>query len=174
VSGEGALLEHLEHSECRCAFVNFLSKGKRGRLRPTHVVGLTFAASLARMSMLGVPPLGDTWHNGNSAGNKSMLTYRMGVGVPGHTGFTPAEECLSIPIKAGAMERAPLISRCAGQSMTEHPAEEKYSTHRTDFSLSPEEFAYATRPSGPWDLHAQRAIGDPPFVRRPEENRTER
>ena len=124
--------------------------------------------------MLGVPPLGDTWHNGNSAGNKSMLTYRMGVGVPGHTGFTPAEEGLSIPIKAGAMERAPLISRCAGQSMTEHPAEEKYSTHRTDFSLSPEEFADPPRPRGPGDLHAQRAIGDPPFVRRPEENRTER
>jgi len=124
------------------------------------------------MSRSGVPGanLCDTWHNGNSAGNKSLVTYRMGVGVPGYTGFTPAEECIQIPIKAGCMERAPLESLVAGRLGGHGGAMivNDLSTHKADYSMTPAQFAAATAPNELWDPAAKKGIGDPPFIKRPE------
>ena len=36
------------------------------------------------------------------------MSYRLGVGVPGYTGFVPMEENIDIPAKAGCAARAPM------------------------------------------------------------------
>lgn len=117
--------------------------------------------------------LGDTWHNGNSAGNKSLITYRMGVGVPGYTGFNPAEECVSIPVKAGCMTRAPLESLAAGRMANDGSAivAKDQSTHKSDFTMTPEAFAEATAADYGWDPTKKKNVGDPPFVKRPPDDR---
>lgn len=126
-------------------------------------------------SRSGVPGanLCDGWHNGNSAGNKSLITYRMGVGIPGYTGFTPAEECVSIPMKAGCMQRASLDSLVAGRMKGDggNIVVKELSTHKSDFNMTPEQFASATAADYGWDPKAKNNVGDPPFVKRPEEKR---
>ena len=52
--------------------------------------------------------MGDRFHNGNNAGNKSFCSYRLGLGVPGYTGFIPMPENIDIPAKTGCAERAPI------------------------------------------------------------------
>ena len=112
--------------------------------------------------------LGDTFHNGvNQGGNKSFCSYRMGVGVPGYTGFVPVEENIEIPTKTGCAERAPLqrggnASRGDGSTIMKPK-----STFKADFSLTPAEFAQGTTPNPLWDIHGKRPVGDPPFIRRP-------
>jgi hypothetical protein len=97
----------------------------------------------------------------------------MGVGIPGYTGFTPAEECVSIPMKAGCMERAPIHSLVAGRMKGDGGtvAVKELSTHKSDFTMTPEQFALATAADYGWDPSAKNNIGDPPFVKRPEDMR---
>ena len=48
-------------------------------------------------------------HKGiGQAGNKSMLGYRAGFGVPGYTGFIPSTESLLLPTKEGLAVRQPI------------------------------------------------------------------
>lgn len=125
---------------------------------------------------MGVPGsnLGDGWHNGNSAGNKSYVSYRMGVGTAGYTGYIPSEECLMVPIKAGPSERATLASMVAGlKGNGGGVVAKELSTHRIDFSLTQSQFREATTPNEFWDPNGKQAVGDPPFIRRPETNQAQ-
>jgi len=112
-------------------------------------------------------PIGDAFHNGlGTAGNKSFLSYRLGMGVPGYTGFTPMQENIDIPTKTGCSERAPLDR---GRAAHGHGGtiKDAASTTKADFSLTPAEFAEGTAPNPLWDVKAARPIGDPPYIRRP-------
>jgi len=120
----------------------------------------------------GIMPLGDNWHNGvNNAGNKSFCAYRVGTGIPGYSGYMPGPETICIPYKRGVMTRAPIEdqhgdrARGDGGTIKQHD-----STHKTDFSITPAEFMTATLPNALWDNKAPRPIGDPPFIRRPDED----
>lgn len=101
-----------------------------------------------------------------TAGNKSLLPYRLGVGCPGYTGFTPAPENIAIPVKSGAMERASL-ERGTGAHGDGGTIVKPGSTTVEDFTLTPADFALATMPNPLWDIKSKRNIGDPPFVQRP-------
>ena len=108
---------------------------------------------------------GSNFHLGNSAGNKSFNSYRLGVGVPGYTGFIPMTENIEIPHKAGCAARAP-VARGDAPHGDGGTIKQQDCSHRIDFSLTPAQFAQGVAPNPLWDLHAQRPIGDPPFVRR--------
>ena len=101
-----------------------------------------------------------------TAGNKSFCSYRLGLGVPGYTGFVPMEENIDIPTKSGCAKRAPLARGDAahGDGGT---IMRPQSSFRHDFSLTPSEFAQGTAPNPLWDLKGKRPVGDPPFIRRP-------
>jgi len=111
-------------------------------------------------------PLGDAFHNGNNAGNKSFLSYRLGMGVPGYTGFTPMEENIDIPAKAGCAARAP-TDRGYSTHGDGGTIKQPTGSHLIDFSLTPAQFAEGTAPNSMWDVKAARPIGDPPYIRRP-------
>jgi len=111
-------------------------------------------------------PIGDAFHSGNNAGNKSFCSYRLGVGVPGYTGFVPMEENIDIPTKKGCATRAALDRGDAPHGDGGTIAQPK-SSFKADFSLTPAEFAQGTMPNPLWDLKGQRPVGDPPFIRRP-------
>uniref|UniRef100_A0A7S2IU82 Uncharacterized protein n=1 Tax=Haptolina brevifila TaxID=156173 RepID=A0A7S2IU82_9EUKA len=112
-------------------------------------------------------PIGDHFHNGlGSAGNKSFLSYRLGYGVPGYTGFVPMHENIDIPTKTGCAERAPL-DRGRAPHGNGGAVVDPASTVKADFSLSVAEFAEGTAPNPLWDTKAPRPIGDPPYIRRP-------
>ena len=100
------------------------------------------------------------------AGNKSFCSYRLGLGVPGYTGFVPMEENIDIPTKTGCAARAPLMRGAAAHGDGGAVMKPK-SSFKTDFSLTPAEFAAATAPNPLWDLKGKRPVGDPPFIRRP-------
>ena len=84
-------------------------------------------------------PLGDSMHNGvGQAGNKSFISYRLGYGVPGYTGFVPVEENVSIPSKEAGSRRAPLEMRSSQGTHGDGGAICKGgSTFKEDFSLTP-------------------------------------
>ena len=112
-------------------------------------------------------PLGDTFHNGGIQGaNKSFLSYRLGLGVPGYTGLTPVHECLEVPVKAGVAARAPLDRGDApggdGGTIKAH-----LSTTKAAYGLTPQQYKDGTAPNPLWDVNARRPIGDPPYIRRP-------
>eukprot|EP00965_Chrysotila_dentata_P252539 6210737-Pleurochrysis_carterae.AAC.1 len=112
--------------------------------------------------------LGDNWHNGvNNAGNKSFCSYRVGHGVPGYTGFIPVHENITVPDKKGVATRAPLShgDKPHGDGgILVKPT----TTFQADYSITPEDFGVATQPNALWDIKANRPVGDPPFIRRPE------
>jgi len=111
--------------------------------------------------------IGDAFHNGaGMAGNKSFCSYRLGMGVPGYTGFVPMEENIDIPTKKGCATRA-AVDRGDALHGDGGTIAKPSSSFRTDFSLSPAEFAEGTMPNPLWDLHSMRPVGDPPFIRRP-------
>ena len=116
--------------------------------------------------MNSITDLGSSWHNGvNQAGNKSFCSYRMGVGVPGYTGFVPVQENISVPHKEASVMRAETChanERGDGGSL-----KGPETTHKQDFSLTPAQFGEATAPNALWDTKCARPVGDPPFVRRP-------
>jgi len=122
--------------------------------------------------MLGAS-LGDMHHNGvGSAGNKSFISYRTGFGVPGYTGFVPVEENLPIPAKEAGSQRAELPIRSAeGLPGDGGTIKRAGSTFREDFSITPAQFAIATMPNPLWDIKGKRPVGDPPFIRRPPDDR---
>ena len=108
--------------------------------------------------------LGSNWHQGvGQGGNKSFCSYRMGMGIPGYTGFVPVHENISVPHKG---PRAP--TRHTGARGDGGALMPTQTTHKNDFSLTPAEFGAATAPNALWDIHADRPVGDPPFIRRPE------
>lgn len=114
-------------------------------------------------------PIGDSFHNGvGMAGNKSFCSYRLGTGVPGYTGFVPMEENIDIPTKKGCASRAALTRGDAPHGDGGTICQPK-SSFKTDFSLTPAEFAEGTMPNPLWDLKSMRPVGDPPFIRRPPE-----
>ena len=100
------------------------------------------------------------------AGNKSFCSYRLGLGVPGYTGFVPMEENIDIPTKTGCAARAKLDRGAAAHGDGGAVMKPK-SSFKTDFSLTPAEFAQGTAPNPLWDLKAKKPVGDPPFIRRP-------
>jgi len=134
----------------------------RKRLRP--------CAPLRHMSTdaagQAAKPLGDAFHNGNNAGNKSFCMYRLGYGVPGYTGVVPVHESIPVPAKAGCAERAPL-DRGGSMHGDGGTIKEPSSSFALDFTLTPEQFAEGTAPNPLWDAKGQRPIGDPPYIRRP-------
>lgn len=101
-----------------------------------------------------------------TAGNKSLLPYRLGVGVPGYTGFTPAPENIAIPVKRGSATRAEL-DRGSGEHGDGGTIERAKSTFTESYTLTPDQFALGTMPNALWDIKGVRAIGDPPFIQRP-------
>lgn len=111
-------------------------------------------------------PLGDSFHNGNNGANKSFLSYRLGLGVPGYTGLVPVHENIEIPVKAGCAARAPLDRGDSlhgdGGTIKSH-----LSTTKMHYSLTPAQFAEGSAPNPLWDTKAARPIGDPPYIRRP-------
>lgn len=111
-------------------------------------------------------PLGDTFHNGNTAANKSFICYRLGVGVPGYTGMVPMEENIDIPTKTGCAARAK-TDRGYGSHGDGGTIKKPLSSFSIDFQLSPAQFAEGTAPNPLWDSKAARPIGDPPYIRRP-------
>jgi len=118
---------------------------------------------------LKMSTLGDALHNGvGNAGNKSFCSYRMGVGVPGYTGFVPVEENLAIPTKEAGAMRADLVLRSSeGVAGDGGTIKRAGSTFREDFSITPAQFAEGTQPNPLWDIKGKRPVGDPPFIRRP-------
>ena len=115
--------------------------------------------------------LGSNWHNGiGQGGNKSFCAYRLGFGVPGYTGFVPVSENIAIPVKKASAERAPL-DRGHGDHGDGGALTMSKSTTRKDYSLTPANFAIATMPNKLWDNKAPRPVGDPPFIRRPVDDR---
>ena len=70
------------------------------------------------------------------------------------------------PHKAGCAARAP-VARGDAPHGDGGTIKQQDCSHRIDFSLTPAQFAEGVAPNPLWDLHAQRPIGDPPFVRRP-------
>jgi len=114
----------------------------------------------------GAAPLGDRFHNGNNAGNKSFCSYRLGLGVPGYTGFIPMPENIDIPAKTGCAERAP-IARGNAPHGDGGAIVMPQSTCKLAYGLTPAEFAQGTAPNPLWDLKGKRPVGDPPFIRRP-------
>lgn len=115
-------------------------------------------------------PLGDPFHNGvNNAGNKSFCSYRLGVGVPGYTGFVPMPENIDIPTKTGCAERAPIARGSASHGDGGTIMAPK-SSSKAEFTLTPAMFAEGTAPNPLWDVKGQRPIGDPPFIRRPKDD----
>ena len=101
-----------------------------------------------------------------TAGNKSLLPYRIGVGVTGYTGFIPASESIAVPVKRGSMLRAELDRGTAEHGDGGTIAKAK-STFTEAYSLTPAQFALGTMPNALWDVSAKRPVGDPPFVQRP-------
>jgi hypothetical protein len=55
------------------------------------------------------------------AGNKSMLGYRAGFGVPGYTGYIPSKESFQLPIKHGLSERLAIDTTPGNLSRTLPP-----------------------------------------------------
>jgi len=125
-----------------------------------------------RQTMLGAS-LGDPHHNGvGNAGNKSFISYRTGFGVPGYTGFVPMEENLPIPAKEAGSKREDLVVRSAeGLPGDGGTIKRAGSSFREDFSITPAQFAVATMPNPLWDIKGKRPVGDPPFIRRPPDDR---
>ena len=73
-----------------------------------------------------------------------------------------------MPTKRGCAERAPLEhgDRAQGDGGTlMNPASEV----QANYSLTPAEFASATKPNALWDIKGSRPVGDPPFIRRPKD-----
>jgi len=101
-----------------------------------------------------------------SAGDKSLLPYRLGVGVPGYTGFIPASENIAIPVKRGSALRAEL-ARGSGSHGDGGTINRAPTTFQESYTLTPEQFALGTMPNALWDIKGVRAIGDPPFIQRP-------
>lgn len=97
------------------------------------------------------------------------MSYRLGVGVPGYTGFVPMEENIDIPAKAGCAARAPM-DRGHGAHADGGTLLYTKSTTKKAFALTPEQFADATAPNPLWDVKGKRPIGDPPFIRRPKDD----
>ena len=97
------------------------------------------------------------------------MSYRLGVGVPGYTGFVPMEENIDIPAKAGCAERAPMMRGDAAHADGGTIVAPK-SSMKLAFSLTPEQFAEGTAPNPLWDVKGKRPIGDPPFIRRPKDD----
>ena len=114
----------------------------------------------------GVKPIGDTFHSGNNAGNKSFLGYRLGVGVPGYSGFIPMPENIDIPAKTGGAARAP-TDRGDSKHGDGGTIKADLSTTKRDYTLTPAMFAEGSAPNPLWDTKAARPIGDPPYIRRP-------
>ena len=75
-------------------------------------------------------------------------------------------ENIDVPHKAGCAARAPL-DRGASAHGDGGTVKGPTSSFKIDFSLTPEQFVEGTTPNAQWDTKAPRAIGDPPFVRRP-------
>jgi hypothetical protein len=115
-------------------------------------------------------PLGDPFHNGvGNAGNKSFCSYRLGVGVPGYTGFVPMPENIDIPAKRGCAQRAE-VARGSAAHGDGGTLVQPMSTTKSDYSLTPAQFAKGTAPNPLWDLKGKRPVGDPPFIRRPKDD----
>jgi len=101
-----------------------------------------------------------------TAGNKSLLPYRLGVGITGYTGFIPASENISIPVKRGAQLRAPL-ERGTAQHGDGGTVQQAKSSYTDSYTLTPEQFKLGTLPNPLYDINAPCAVGDPPFIKRP-------
>jgi len=88
------------------------------------------------------------------------------VGVTGYTGFIPASENISIPVKEGAQLRAPL-ERGTGAHGDGGAVQQANSTFTQSYTLTPDQFKLGTMPNGLWDIKGPCAVGDPPFIQRP-------
>ena len=101
-----------------------------------------------------------------TAGNKSLLPYRLGVGITGYTGFIPASENISVPVKSGPASRASL-ERGTGTHGDGGAVARAPSTATESYSLTPDQFKLGTEPNALWDIKGPCAVGDPPFIKRP-------
>lgn len=87
--------------------------------------------------------LGDMTHKGiRQGGNKSMLSYRNDIGVPGYTGFNPSGSCIPMKpkgntVRTGKIPDKESLSRAVAETNNLHT----HSMYRTcHTSLSPEEY----------------------------------